>query len=137
MASGLAHRLEQRHGPTDIVMVIEQRLGDGFAHGLETGEVDHGGDGMRSEDATQRSAVANVGALENRRVTCDAADALDDERMTIDEIIDDDDAEASAEEFDAGVRTDISGATGDEDYAGFLRHGAEGTRLIWRKVGAF
>lgn len=109
------HRLEQRHGAADIVVVIEKRLFDRLADRLQAGEMQHRIDASSHEHFFQTAAVAQVGAMELDRAARQLAQPLQNRWLGAREVIDDAEAVAPCGERDAGVRTDVAEAAGDED----------------------
>src|SRR5450830_24949 len=111
----LLHRFKQHDGTGDVVVVVAQGLFDGFAHRFQTREVDDGVDLVVPECPFHSGAVADVGVDEAGGLAGDALDALLHGSVAVAEVIEDDDAVASLQEFDAGVGTDIAHAAGDKD----------------------
>jgi len=122
-AGGL-HGLQQADGADDVVVVIAQRLLHRFAHRLEPGKVHHGGGLGGLQRGLQRGAVADVALDHPQRAARDALDPAQRFALRVAEVVVDGDGMAGGEQFDAGVRTDVAGAAGDENHVcGFFRDG--------------
>ncbi len=115
----LAHDVHEGERVAEVVGVVLDRLGDGLAHGLEAGEVDHAVDLVLVEDALERLAVVHVGAVEGEALgglgSHDGVDAVEHLLGGVGQVVDDDDLIAVLEQLDARVGADEAGAAGDED----------------------
>ena len=109
----LAERLGERDRGVQVVVVVFQRLRDGFADRLQPGEMDGAVDLVLGEDAFERGAVADIRLIENDFLPGDLLDAVQGFRVGVVEVVDDDHVHALVEEFDAGVASDVSGSAGD------------------------
>lgn len=103
------HGFEQRDGGGEIVPVVLEGIGDGFTDEGVGGEVEDGLDGLGAEDGVHGGGIAEIGL--------DEGDGGGDEGVAVAEFegIDDDDLFAGFSEHADGVRTDVSGAAGDEN----------------------
>ena len=110
----LLHTLQEADCGIEVVIVIAQRLGDGFAHGFEAGEVDDGVEAAGGEYLGKGCLVAEVDEMPGEVFTRELAHSVQGLLRTIAKIIDDADFEAGFEQGERGVRADVSSATGEE-----------------------
>ncbi len=61
------HHLQQIERAGDVVAVVAQRLGNGFADGLQRREVDDGVDGRGVKDGCERRPVEQIDVVEGQR----------------------------------------------------------------------
>ena len=115
MAVMLAHDLQNGQRGIQIVAVIEQRLFDGFADGLESGKVDDAGDVVVGKKPVHRGPVAAVCLDEDRALAGDALDAVNDLRRTVVQIINNDDILSRVQQGNGGVAADEPGAAGQKN----------------------
>ena len=71
--------------------------------------MDHRIEFVLAENRTQGLLVAGIDLLERNVDTRDAAHAFDGRRIRIGEVVDDDDAEAGADELDGRMGADVAG----------------------------
>jgi len=82
--------------------------------------VQHRIDALGGEDVFHRGAVAHVGVVERQaRIGRELAQAREHRGFRIAEVVDHYGPVARPGEHDAGVRTDVAEAAGDQDIAGF------------------
>ena len=115
MAVMLAHDLQNGQRGVQIVAVIEQRLFDGFADGLESGKVDDAGDVVVGKKPVHRGPVAAVCLDEGRALAGDALDAVNDLRRTVVQIINNDDILSRVQQGNGGVAADEPGAASQKN----------------------
>ena len=106
----LPHGFEKHEGRGQVVGVILQRFGHGFAHHGVGGEVEHGGDLIAREDAGDDRRVSHV-ADDEFHIAGDEGIAV----AVFEGIKDDDMFPGGAGEMADRVGTDVTGAAGDED----------------------
>ena len=107
---GLGHAGEHVEHAVDVLLVVPQRLLDGFADLLARGEVDDGIDVFGVEDLGEAVAGARRGdihAIQPR--------AFDAGGLSVAQIVDDDNAFAGLMERMDDVGTDVSAPTGNEN----------------------
>ena len=123
LAAVVAHDVHERERVAQVVRVVLDGLGDGLAHGLEAGEVNHAVDVVLVKDALEGLAVVDVGTVEGEAlgglVAHDGVDAVEDLLGCVGEVVYDDDLIAVLKQLDARVAADEAGAAGDE-HAGVL-----------------
>jgi hypothetical protein len=76
------------------------------------------------EDRSQRGAVAQICLMELDRLSGQLTQPLQHRRLGVREVIDDGELVARRGERNAGVRTDVAEAAGDEDGLGHFLHAA-------------
>src|SRR3954471_7201559 len=114
------HRLQKRDAAAHVVVVIVKRPLDRFTDRLQAGEMHHGLRLIGRHDALKRWAIAQVELMEgDARVRRECADAIEDLRLRVHQVVDAPQATARRREHDAGVRPDVAEAAGDEDRAGY------------------
>ena len=112
-----AHRFEEVRAAADVVVMVELRLLDRLAHRLEPREVDDRVHRLR-ESGVERAALAQVGAMELDRAAGELAQALEDDRLRVRQVVEHDQLVAGLGQQHAGVRADVTEATGDQDSHG-------------------
>ena len=110
------HQREQIERSRHVVVVIEQRLGDGFADGLQPGEMNHRVEMRFFENLFERREVEQVDLVELRRFSRELRAALHGFFLRIVEVVDDGDVIACLKQFDDRMRADVAGAACDEDF---------------------
>ena len=115
MAVMLAHDLENSQRGVQVVAVVEQRLFDGLADGLEPGKVDDTGDVIAGKKLVHRSTVAAVCLDKGRTLAGDLLDAVNDLRRAVVQIIDDDNILSCVQQGNGGVAADEPGAAGQKN----------------------
>ena len=106
----VAHGFAERHRAAHVVLIIFQRLAAAFAHGLEPGEMDDRVDFILGKNSVQPRAVADVTFAELEVAAGNFPDAIERFRLAVIEIIEYNDLITLLDEFDAGVRADVTGA---------------------------
>ena len=106
----VTHRLAQRHGGEEVVVVILQRHAHGFAHGLQPREVDDAVDVVLGEYLVEHPALAHVLGVEVDMLAGDLFHALYRLRLGIDEVVDHDDLHAPVQKLHAGVAAYVPGS---------------------------
>ena len=109
------HQIEQVERSRHIVVVVEQRLGDGFADGFQPSKVDDGVKFMRFENFFESRVVEQIDFVEFRRLAREFRAALDGFFLRVVKVVDNRDVVACLEQFDDGVRADVAGASGNEN----------------------
>ena len=111
-----AHGLHQLQRAGKIVVVIFQRLFDGFANGLQAREVNHRVDRLSRESDVQRLRVAQI-ALNKRKILAgNLADAVQRLRFGVAEVIDDDNLMSFFQQFHAGMAANIARAARNKNF---------------------
>ena len=106
------HPLQETSRAGHVVLVVAQRLGNGFADGFEGGEVKDGIETVVGEGPVEADGVANV-AYHDRNVSVRyTSDGLDSRAGSVREVVEDDHVVPGGEEFDGCVAADIAGAAG-------------------------
>ena len=116
----VARHIAQHQRAGDVVPVVLQRLLHAFANRLEAGEVDDGVNVVFGEDGVKRFSVQDVLLVETQLGVvgvdaADLADAVDGDLAGIAQVVHDDHAVASLDQFDAGMAADESGTARDQD----------------------
>ena len=111
----LGHCGEQRDRPTDVVLVVHDRLLDRLADRLPAGEMQHGLHALAREEGAERLPLAHVGAMEADIALRQLANALQHRRLGVAEVVDDHRPIARLGERDASVRADVAEAAGDQN----------------------
>ena len=122
------HALTEVQGGDQVIEVVAQGDGHRLANGLEACEVDDALDiGILGEDGVQSLGIAEVGLIELGPHPGDGLDAIQDDLLTVAEIIDNDGGLAGFDELDDGMGTDEAGSAGDEN-----RHSLSFIRILYR-----
>ena len=121
----LFHRGRQRPAAVQIHVPVAQGIGDRFAHGLETREVDHAIDRPElAEGAVEVSRIPYI-PLQNRQCIPPGQflDAFQRFRAAVVEVVQHHQPMPGLEQHQAGVTADKAGSTRDQDP---LSHNASG-----------
>ena len=78
--------------------------------------MDHGVESVPGEHLAQGVRVANIRLGEFGRPAGDLRNAPDRRLVAVAEVVENDDLVPRLHQFDAGVRSDIAGAAGDQDF---------------------
>lgn len=78
-----AHGFEQFDCARDIVVKILKRFPDGFAYRFKAGKVNDSFNMLVTKYLFEQRPITNVAFNERRRVTCNAADAIDDTSISV------------------------------------------------------
>jgi hypothetical protein len=113
--AGLGHRRAQRQRAADVVVVILDRPGDGFANRLQPGEMQHRIDGVLAENPAQRRHIAHVALVKRHRPAGDPLDAPEHLAPAVAQVVGHHHAVAGLQQFDASVGTDIAGPAGHQE----------------------
>jgi hypothetical protein len=92
----------------DVFVVIRQWLFDGFAHGLEAGEVHDGGDGVTGEALIEHDGVADVAFDEAGTLAAEGFQPVDDIGATVAEIVEYEQVIDGLRQGNARVRADAA-----------------------------
>lgn len=111
LAAVAAHRVEEHKGGVHVVLVVLERLGDALAHGLESGEVNHGVDVVLLKDGVHSLAVAHVGLDKRHRLADDFLHAPQCLGLRVYKVINHDHLVAGLVEFDDCVAANVSSPT--------------------------
>lgn len=111
---GLAHCFEEVSGAFDIIFHIKLRLLHRFIDEAQSGKVEHGANVMLFENCVDGRGVKQIDFF-NRKITELAKDL---KRLVVaaKEIVEDNDRKTFFKEKFDGVRADVAGAAGDEDW---------------------
>ena len=71
------HRVDQVHGADDVVFVVQQRLLDRLAHGLQSAEVDDRVEAIRCEQRVEAAGIAQIAFDEIERSIRDTANRVE------------------------------------------------------------
>ena len=118
LAAVAAHGFAQRQGGVKIVAVVFQRLVDGFAHGLEPREMNHGIKAVLTENLVHCGAIAYIGFVRLHRAARDFLHAAQRFGLRIYIIINNDHIMSRRHQFHTGVRRDKSGTAGQQNLHG-------------------
>ena len=111
----LLHALAEHQGAGDIIVVVFQRFMHRFAYRFESGKVDDGINLLFFKDAVDGRLVQQVCLIKNRANAGDFFDAVEDLRLGVGKVIDDNDFFAGVDQLNDGVAADKSGSSGDEN----------------------
>jgi hypothetical protein len=142
--AGVDHGVEQMQGGDDVVEVVFERRGDGFAHVTIGGEVHHDLNLLLPQDAADQRFVPQVALVE--------FDARRHRRaMAVDEIVEDHRPVTCGHELPHTMTADVTGPSDDENihesepciaFGGvmasdfrFLSHEARAHRHHWSRSG--
>ena len=103
------HGFEESEGAGDVVAVVFEGVFDGFADVAVGGEVEDGFGLVLGEDLVEEGGVVEVALDEGDAVVGEGVE------VAVDEVVEDDDGFAEAEEVLDGVGADVAGAAGDEE----------------------
>ena len=109
------HGLQQAERALDVVAEVVQRFFDGFAYGLQAGEVDDGVDGVVAQGAGQQGLVAHVAPHEDRRRAQDARQLADDGLAAVGQVVEQHDVVALLRQDGGGVAADVARTAGEQD----------------------
>ena len=104
----LLHHLQKAQRGDEVVLIVPQRDLHRFADGLEACEMDDRKDLVLREDPAQRLRVADVRFEELHFFAAERFDAVHNERLAVDEIVDDRHVVSLFEQRDAGVASDVA-----------------------------
>ena len=113
----VARYIEQYERTGNVVPIVFERLLGRFAHRFKACEVDDRIDVVRSEYLVERFAIEDIHLIERElfRLTRDLANATDSLFARVGKIVDHDHVIALLEQFNTGVTSDETRATGYED----------------------
>ena len=114
----LAHDLGQHDEVIEVVVVVFQRLLDGFAYGLQPGKVDHCVDLMLVKQLRHGRAVADIRLHKGEVLPRDLPNGLQRIRLGIYKVVHHHDLMPRVQQLHAGVAPDVSGAACDKDSHG-------------------
>ena len=104
------HTREKEKRTGQIVVIVAKRLLARLTDGLQTGEVDNGGNvGMGRKNAIQRLLIEKVALDEFGTASRDGFDAVQHAKLTVGQVIDDNDVLANAKQLNDGMRADVTG----------------------------
>ena len=119
----VSHDIKKGEGIAQVVCVVLDRLGNGFANGLEAGKVNDKVNGVLIKDAVQCICVVDVCLVERKALSVFFShygfDAIDNLCRSIGEVINNNSLVAGIEQFNNGMAANKARATGDK-YAGIL-----------------
>ena len=110
----LAGRLEYVEERIEVVLVILDGLGYGFADGLERREVDDGVDLVFGKEVVYRGLVAEVHLDEGEGLAEYGADALVVGLVAVGHVVRNDHVVTGLRQFDRYMASDKSGSAGDK-----------------------
>jgi hypothetical protein len=113
-AADRLHGTAHRNQPPEVVVIVVQWLGHGFAHRLVRREVHYRVGLVRLEDALQRLKVANIRPLEDRRLVRQPLQPAQHLWRAVGETVQADDTIAGLQQRQPGVRSDIAGGAGQQ-----------------------
>ena len=116
----LLHRFAYRQCAIQIVAVVFQRLGDGFAHRLIGRKVNHRVHLVFRENPIHRIVIAGVRAIELHALAGQLFHALNRLGAAVVQIIHDDDVVPRVQQLNCRVRTDETGAAGQKNVHGII-----------------
>ncbi|MGY3142383.1 hypothetical protein ACVW02_003952 [Ewingella americana] len=83
----VAHGFDQYQRATHVIVVIGQRLGDGFPHGFPASKVNHRMHGVLAENLIEDGAIADIALIEQRRFATQRVDPLEDAGFAVVQVI--------------------------------------------------
>ena len=107
------HAFEQNAGGGDVVVIIQERLRDGFGNGFQPGEMNDGIDGVGFEDFGESLFVFHGGFDEMETFAGDTLNPKEGFFKRVAKIVHDDDFVASFEKGETGMGANVTSTTGD------------------------
>ncbi|EJX02305.1 hypothetical protein EVA_09588 [gut metagenome] len=115
LALMLLHALAEHQGAGDIIVVVFQWFMHRFAYRFESGKVDDSINLLFFKDTVDSRLIQQVCLIKNRASAGDFFDAVEDLRLGVGEVIDDNNLFAGVDQLNDGVAADKSGSSGDEN----------------------
>ena len=115
LAAVVAHGVQEHERGVHVVFVVFERHGDRFANGLEPGKVDAGVKVVFLENLVHGGGIADVSLDEGDGLPDNFGDPAERFLARVHEVVDGDNGMALLVEFDNRVRSNVTGATCQQD----------------------
>ena len=116
LAAHFLHDLGQYQSGIQVVVIVTPRLLHGFTNSLQTGKMNHCADFMLCKNLPQQSSVAHVPFIERYRRTGEFLYPFQALGVGVAQIVNDHNFIAALQQFHTGVRTDITGTAGNQNF---------------------
>ena len=108
---GRTHGGDETQGAVDVVVVILERLSNGFTDRFQTCEVDHRFNGVVVKDLGHQRFVTDVAFHERRVFTAKTFNHRQHAALTVAQVVENDDVMAVLQQLHAGMTTDVTATT--------------------------
>lgn len=109
------HGCKKAVGTNDVVVVVKKRFFNGLANRLQPGEMNDGLTLVLPQGRFDGRLVTNIALHQNWLTPCDLLDPVECFRVTVTEVVENDNFVAGPKEFDAGVGSDVTGTARYKD----------------------